>query len=272
MTLEQTLLHLRIDGYCVIEGIIPPGEVDAVRESMVNTLVSITDKNATSESMDKGSFLNFNQSIAPYLADRRIMDVAEAIFGPHVRARGHSIVVRHPTPDREARRAGLHAEYPFYGGLEAHVHPPFPDAVMGLQSIWFLTPFTPDNGATYVVPGSHRLDTNPHMSDIGVDFGETYPTEMQALGDAGSVLVWDNRLWHTTGFNFSDKDRVFFTTTYVPWWFNLEVDLEGSAGSIHLLSEEKRRKSKLPLDVYEALPEDVKPLFVHRVEGLKVED
>ena len=266
MTLERILHHLRVDGYCVIDGVIPPGEVDAIRESMVKTLVSIDDKNACSESMDKGSILKFNQSIAPYLADRRIMDAAEAILGPHVRAHGHTIDVRHQTPDREGRRAGLHVDYPYISSFEARVHPPFPDAVMGLRMIWFLTPFTPENGATYVVPGTHRLNTNPHLSDIGVNFAETYPTETQALGSAGSVLVWDNRLWHTTGFNFSDEDRVYFGTTYVPWWFNLEVDINGSEGSIHIMSEEKRRNGKLPLDVYEAFPEDVQPLFVHCVD------
>ena len=90
-------------GYCVIEGVIPPGEVDAIRESMVKTLVSIDDKNASSESMDKGAILKYDQSIAPYLADRKIMDVAEAIFGPHVRADAGAIVVRHPTPDRASQ-------------------------------------------------------------------------------------------------------------------------------------------------------------------------
>lgn len=270
MTHDQILHHLQMDGYCVIDGVIPSGEVDAIRESMVKTLVSIDDKNTCSESMDKGSFLKFDQSIAPYLADRKIMDVAEALFGPHVRADAGAIVVRHPTPDRASKRPGLHAEYPFAGSLEAHVHPPFPDAVMGLQTIWFLTPFTPDNGATWVVPGSHRMNTNPHMRDMGIDFRETYPTELQALGPAGSVLMWDVRLWHCAGFNFRDQDRVFFTTRYVPWWFNLEIDVSASEGSIHLVNEEDRRNRLLPTEVYKALPEDVKPLLIHRVDRAAV--
>jgi hypothetical protein len=259
-----------MDGYCVIPGVIPPGEVDAVRESMVNTLLSIDDKNATEESMDKGSILKYDQSIAPYLADRKIMDAAEAIFGPHVRADTGALVIRHPTPDREGRRAGLHVEYPYFPSIEAHVRTPLPDAVMGLQTIWFLTPFTSENGSTYVVPGSHRLNTNPQMNDMDVDWGEPYPTELQALGDAGSVLVWDVRLWHCTGYNFSDQDRVFFTTRYVPWWFNLDVDINASEGSLHIVSEEKRRQGLLPTEVYESLPEDVKPLLVHCIDQAAV--
>ena len=270
MTLQQTLHHLRMDGYCVIPGVIPPGEVDAIRESMVKTLVSIDDKNASRVSMDMGTFLKYDQSIAPYLADRKIMDPVEAIFGPHVRANTGEIIVRHPTPDQKGKRQGLHVEYPYYPPMEAHVRPPLPDAVMGLQTLWFLTPFTPDNGATWVVPGSHRLNTNPQLSDMGVDLGQPYPTALQAQGPAGSVLVWDLRVWHGAGYNLSDQDRVFFMTRYWPWWFNLEIDRHASEGSIHLMNEESRQKNLLPMEVYEALPEAVKSLLIHRVDRAAV--
>ena len=274
MTIEQILLHLRIDGFCVVEGVIPEGEVDAIRESSLASLAESKakppHKNSTAESDDHEGFININQSFAPYLTDDRVLGVAEAIFGPHVRAHETLLIARHPTPENKSRRSGLHVDSPLAPGFAAHLRPPYPDTVMTLRAFWFLTPFTQENGATYVVPGSHRMHTSPQVEDIGVNTNEPYPTEMQALGKAGSVLIWDTRLWHTNGINHSNESRVFLSMAYVPWWFNLETDWPGSVQNEYLRDDNgatKRGVSLIPAHVYESLPEDVKPLFLHWVEN-----
>ena len=70
-----------------------------------------------------------------------------------------------------------------------------------------ISPFRADNGGTLVVPQSHRFSNNP-TGDNGVAPYASYPGELQVTGAAGSVLVYDSRLWHASGANRSDSPRV----------------------------------------------------------------
>ena len=74
------------------------------------------------------------------------------------------------------------------------------------NSMWALTDFTEENGATRVVPGSHRLDHSP-------SYGQHYDS-VAAEMPAGSVLVWRGSLWHGGGANRSDARRVGIAMNY----------------------------------------------------------
>jgi len=73
------------------------------------------------------------------------------------------------------------------------------------NSMWALTDFTEANGATRLVPGSHRL-ANP---DYGGDY-ETVAGEMRA----GDVLIWDGSLWHGGGANTTGGRRMGMAMNY----------------------------------------------------------
>ena len=80
-----------------------------------------------------------------------------------------------------------------------------PHAPIVCNSMWALTDFTEANGATRLVPGSHRLQ-NP---DYGGDY-ETIAAEMPA----GGVLVWDGALWHGGGANQTEGRRTGIAMNY----------------------------------------------------------
>lgn len=73
------------------------------------------------------------------------------------------------------------------------------------NSMWALTDFTEANGATRLVPGSHRKP-NP---DYGGDY-DSIPAEMAK----GSVLVWDGALWHGGGANRTGERRTGIAMNY----------------------------------------------------------
>ena len=66
------------------------------------------------------------------------------------------------------------------------------------------------------VAGIRRQD-NPN-GDHALRKGR--PTEFTVETPAGSVLVFDGRLWHTGGNNRSLSRRVFRGVNYGPWWLN----------------------------------------------------
>jgi ectoine hydroxylase-related dioxygenase (phytanoyl-CoA dioxygenase family) len=62
------------------------------------------------------------------------------------------------------------------------------------NTIWMLDDFTPDNGATRVVPGSHRWGTRPQ--DVLADPAAPHPGEVLVTGPAGGVVIMNSHLWH----------------------------------------------------------------------------
>jgi hypothetical protein len=105
------------------------------------------------------------------------------------------------------------------------------------------------------------------MADIDRD--APYPTEMQVMGSAGSVLIYDSRLWHSVAANLSDEARVALIVRYAPWWLNLNPSHIGKPEHEMMVVETGGKNYEwqpLKRDVYESLPEDVKPLYRHWVE------
>lgn len=74
------------------------------------------------------------------------------------------------------------------------------------NTMWAVTDFTAANGATRIVPGSHRADASP-------TYGQHYdsiPAEMAR----GSVLIWHGSLWHGGGANTTDERRIGIAMNY----------------------------------------------------------
>ena len=82
-----------------------------------------------------------------------------------------------------------------------------PHAPLVCNSMWALTDFRFENGATRFVPGTHRADRNPHPFN---DEEGARCAEMPK----GSVLVWNGSLWHGGGTNQSDERRVGIAMNY----------------------------------------------------------
>jgi ectoine hydroxylase-related dioxygenase (phytanoyl-CoA dioxygenase family) len=82
-----------------------------------------------------------------------------------------------------------------------------------LNTIWAMTDFTAQNGATRIIPGSHCFDD-------GLKFEEkdTEPAEMAR----GSVLFYTGSVYHGGGANRSDMTRCGINLTYSLSWLRQE--------------------------------------------------
>lgn len=102
--------------------------------------------------------------------------------------------------------SSTHANIAGPGGASMYLHAdqtfcraPWPPYALVANSMWMLDDFTPDNGATRIVPGSHRWGRQPDY--LG---GEGNHPTVPVCAPAGSVMVFDGRLWHQTGENTTE--------------------------------------------------------------------
>jgi ectoine hydroxylase-related dioxygenase (phytanoyl-CoA dioxygenase family) len=74
-----------------------------------------------------------------------------------------------------------------------------------ITALWMLDDFTAENGATRVVPGSHRI-TRALSKNLAQPLAR-HPDERIVIGRAGDVLIFNAYLWHSGRRNESKGPR-----------------------------------------------------------------
>ncbi len=102
---------------------------------------------------------------------------------------------------REARAGGGHQALHADWGPRAAPDQPCQVA----NALWLLDDLVADNGATRVVPGSHRLTGAP--ADHLADPGAPHPAEVLLRAPAGTIVVLNAHCWHGGTVNHSGARR-----------------------------------------------------------------
>jgi ectoine hydroxylase-related dioxygenase (phytanoyl-CoA dioxygenase family) len=121
-------------------------------------------------------------------------------------------------------------------------HFPFPKGYeVQCNTIWALTDFTEENGATRVIPGSNHFEDGLHFPDIEAS---TVPAEMTR----GSILFYTGAVYHGGGANRSDAVRTGVNITYNVSW----------------LRQEENQYLAVPPEIARELPVDLLRLMGYR--------
>ena len=80
------------------------------------------------------------------------------------------------------------------------------------NAVWMLDDFTTGNGATRVIPGSHKWGRRPQ--DVLADLHAPHSEEVLVLGRAGSVAVMNAHAWHGGTANRTPAPRLAMHAFY----------------------------------------------------------
>ncbi len=90
---------------------------------------------------------------------------------------------------------------------------PWPHQQVVLNTMWALDDFTVDNGATVIVPGSHRTSPADKPPDDDA---------ITATMPAGSVMFYVGTVWHGGGANHTDERRLGVILEYAAAWLRAQ--------------------------------------------------
>ena len=194
--------RLAEDGYTILESVIEPDLVDALLADvrrLESTLGSAPadnrfEGNATTRTYNLLAHGEVWQQVP---VRPEVLALVEGVLGPQCLVSSLASISIAPGETAQV----IHADDQIFPLPKPHVP-------LVCNSMWALTDFTEANGATRVVPGSHRWASPDYSAD---DPG--VPTVVAEM-PRGSVLVWQGSTWHGGGANVSDEVRVGVAMNY----------------------------------------------------------
>jgi ectoine hydroxylase-related dioxygenase (phytanoyl-CoA dioxygenase family) len=205
---DEIIAVLERDGALILEGLISEAEVDAIAAEL-KPYVDVTRTGNESFSGHRttrtGALVARSPRVRTLVLDRRIRALCDHVLLPHCeRYQLHLGQVIRIMPGQEAQV--IHRDRWAWGPWLKGIEPQ-------LNTIWALTDFTRENGATQVVPGSPSWpdDRQPEPHEIGY-------AEMKR----GSALIYTGSVLHGGGANVTDHDRIGLNLTYSLAWLRQE--------------------------------------------------
>jgi ectoine hydroxylase-related dioxygenase (phytanoyl-CoA dioxygenase family) len=240
--IDADLAALERDGYVVLENLISGEECERVRAA-VTPFLDKTGRNTFEGERTQRvySVLGKTRACDRLVDHPRVLALLDRLFLPNYLLSQLQVININPG---EAAQL-LHPDDAIYPV-------PRPRAPLGAATVWAIDPFTDDNGATVVLPGSHRWADDRRPGD--------HDTELTAVMPSGSCVFFVGTLWHGGGANRSDRARLAVTAQYCEPWlrpqeaFTLSTDRE----TVRAVSEDIRRM----------LGYSIHPPFIGMVDGM----
>ena len=227
---DQILHHMEEDGAVILDNVLGSEELEALERDLAPFLkkaVCGRDAFTGFHTQRIGALIARSKTCGELALEPRMLGAARAYLAEHcddVQLHFTSAVAIAPGESAQI----LHRDRGIWGGyVPRQIEPLF-------STIWALTPFTRDNGATQVVIGSHRWEKKrePELEEIA--YAEMSP---------GSVLCYNGTVLHGGGANSTQHDtRVGVFLHYTLNWLRQEENQYLSCPPEHAraLSQELR--------------------------------
>jgi ectoine hydroxylase-related dioxygenase (phytanoyl-CoA dioxygenase family) len=199
-TIEAHAEKVRAEGWSVVENAIPLDLADAIYDDLLRLEHDLGI--VPSDNLFEGTRTTriYNLLVHGSLYARipvhpNVLPIAEAVLDPGLLISSLSSIAI--GSDEQAQP--IHSD-------DQLIPLPKPHPALICNTMWAITDFTEENGATRLCPGTHLADHSPDL----LEHYDSIPAEMAK----GGVLVWVGSLWHGGGANRTAERRVGIAMNY----------------------------------------------------------
>ena len=239
---EADFATLERDGYVILPGLLDRQECDALRDALT-PLLGRTGRNAFEGHRTQRiySVLDKTRAVDRLVDHPDVLALLDRLLLPNYLLSQLQVINIHPGEDAQL----LHPDDGMYPV-------PRPRPALSAATVWAIDEFTEDNGATVVLPGSHRWPDGRVPTDAD--------RRVSAVMPAGSCVLFVGTLWHGGGANRSAAPRLAVTAQYCQPWLRTQEAFTLSTGRdvVRAVSEDIRRM----------LGYSIHPPFVGMVDGM----
>jgi ectoine hydroxylase-related dioxygenase (phytanoyl-CoA dioxygenase family) len=234
--LTNTLDGLRYAGAAIVTDVLSPDLVERIRSAMYEAQARTID-DVGQDRLDR----------AGEVGVMRVMMSYDPVFAELLELPELLAVVDNAV----APTAVMHLQNgfilpPFAGTVDGvdqfKFHMDFPRYMDGyvasVNAMLAIDPFTSQNGGTLVVPGTHQRPGRP-----GQKFLDSTCVNVEC--PAGSMFVFDSTLWHASGRNMTDRDRLAINHMFTRSFFKQQIDYVRALGDDFVLSQPPRTQQLL---------------------------
>ena len=238
--IEEHLRRIEEQGYTIVEGAIDPNLTAELRDAVrgLFTKLGVEPRGNRAEGFATRRMYNLVPRAEVFQqlpVHPSVLPLVERLLEPDCLLSGTTAMDIGPGE----RLQGLHADDGFFKIGRPH-------RPMMSTTIWALTDFTADNGATRIVPGSHRDPGHPEPDDDSIAIAAEMP--------AGSVMVMDSQLWHCGGPNTTDDDwRLGLNVQYVRGFFRTQQNQYLSIPHEQVPTYSQRLRELLGFELYRGI-------------------
>ena len=235
--------QLEEEGYLALPGLMPPELLGALRRRIDEIFDEEADRAGSEFKQEPGArrlanLVNKGRIFEEVILTPQVLEAVACVLGPRFKL--SSLNARSTNPHSEADQP-LHADS---GAIADEL------GYSVCNSVWLLDDFTPENGATRMVPGSHRWKRLPEP-----EFYAPHPAQQLVLGRAGDVVVMNAHMWHGGTANRTAAPRRAMHVYYTRWdqpqqqyqkqWLSAEVQARLSPEARRILALDDPRNDEL---------------------------
>ncbi len=234
--------RLSRDGYVFVSGLMPAGELRAAREDLGRVLAATPTGRNAFEGFD-------TQRVYALFAKTRAFD--RAAIHPLLLDVLDRVLVHYQLSAPVGIRIGPGESAQVLHRDDAVYPLPEPHPTVVVNTMWPLDEFTEANGATRLIPGSHRWEPGRQPTD--------FDQVVAATMTPGTVMFYLGGLWHGGGANRTAQPRLGVILEYAAGWLRPQEN--------HCLAVPRAIVRELPGRLQELLGYGIYPPFVGYVDG-----
>ncbi|WP_199255234.1 phytanoyl-CoA dioxygenase family protein [Mycolicibacterium mengxianglii] len=242
-TMEEISSALREDGFVIVENLVPPELMDQIAEELTD-YIDVTpagrDDFVGRLTRRTGGLIARSPASRELVMHPLVLAVVGEMLKKATAYQLHLTQIISVYPGETAQ--------PLHRDELAWDFFPFPeDYDVQCNTIWAMTDFTKENGATRVVPGSHK-----NFDKQGKDYTEA--DEVRAVMPKGSVFFYTGKVYHSAAPNVSDMVRQGINITYAVGW----------------VRQEENQYLSCPIEIAKTLDDDLLKVMGYQMGGQAV--